>query len=209
MPEGDTIWRTAAMLRAALAGRRVTHVKPDGLGRLAGSTVEAVEPVGKHLVIRFDNGYALHTHMRMRGVWHVYRLGEPWRRPAWQRVLLVPAVLFGVYLVVRALVELAGRIPSTLKLKGWRTKHILMRALRGVVPDAILRRRKQGFGVPLGLWMRGPLRGVLEARLDSGEVARVGLFVPRTTDEGDPVHVAIIRRSSGDYVAIKARPSSH
>ncbi len=93
----------------------------------------------------------------------------------------------------RPLVELAGRMPSTLKLKGWRTKHILKRALRGVVPDAILRRRKQGFGVPLGLWMRGPLRGVLEARLDSGEVARVGLFDPRTTRRLVNEHVSGVR----------------
>ena len=81
----------------------------------------------------------------------------------------------------RPLVELAGRMPSTLKLKGWRTKHILKRALRGLVPDAILARRKQGFGVPLGLWMRGPLRRALEARLASEEVIRIGLFDADTT----------------------------
>src|SRR5215813_5934477 len=81
----------------------------------------------------------------------------------------------------RPLVELAGRIPATLKLKGWRTKHVLKRALRGLVPDVILNRRKQGFGVPLGIWMRGPLREVLETRLDPRKVARVGLFDPRTT----------------------------
>ena len=81
----------------------------------------------------------------------------------------------------RSLVELAGRIPATLKLKGWRTKHILKRALRGLVPDDILNRRKQGFGVPLGIWMRGALREALETRLDPRKVARVGLFDPRTT----------------------------
>jgi asparagine synthase (glutamine-hydrolysing) len=81
----------------------------------------------------------------------------------------------------RPLVELAGRMPSTLKLKGWRTKHILKCALRGLVPDAILARRKQGFGVPLGPWMRGPLRAALEERLAPGTVARVGLFDAGTT----------------------------
>ena len=90
----------------------------------------------------------------------------------------------------RPLVELAGRIPSTLKLKGWRTKDILKRALRGLVPDDILNRRKQGFGVPLGLWMRGPLRDVLEARLDPKKVARVGLFDPRTTARLVAEHVS-------------------
>src|SRR5256885_10377208 len=84
MPEGDTIWRAAAMLRDALAGKQVKQARPDGLRRLTGATVTAVEPTGKHLVIRFDNGYALHSHMRMRGVWRVYRPGERWHRPEWQ-----------------------------------------------------------------------------------------------------------------------------
>src|SRR5579871_5944873 len=84
MPEGDTIWRTAVMLRQPLVGKRLKRVKPEGLGRLIDATVTAVEPAGKHLVIRFDNGYALHSHMRMRGIWHVYRPGEKWHRPAFR-----------------------------------------------------------------------------------------------------------------------------
>ena len=84
MPEGDTIWRTAETLRAALAGKRVVEARPDSLKRFAGRTVTEVKPAGKHLLIRFDNGLAIHSHMRMRGAWHVYRRGEPWRRPAWQ-----------------------------------------------------------------------------------------------------------------------------
>jgi formamidopyrimidine-DNA glycosylase len=84
MPEGDTIFRTAERLRAALQGKRVIAARPDFLKRLAGTTVSDVRPVGKHLMIRFDNGLALHTHMRMRGVWQVYRRGEHARRPDWQ-----------------------------------------------------------------------------------------------------------------------------
>src|SRR5256885_6688375 len=84
MPEGDTIWRAAAMLRDALAGKQVKQARPDGLRRLTGATVTAVEPTGKHLVIRFDNGYALHSHMRMRGVWRVYPPGERGHPPQGQ-----------------------------------------------------------------------------------------------------------------------------
>jgi len=84
MPEGDTIWRTAETLRAALEGKRITVARPDALKRFAGRTVTEVKPVGKHLLIRFDNGLAIHSHMRMQGAWHVYRRGERWRRPAWQ-----------------------------------------------------------------------------------------------------------------------------
>ena len=83
MPEGDTIFRTAEKLRAALQGKRVVSARPDQLKRLAGTTVSDVQPVGKHLMIRFDNGLALHTHMRMRGVWRVYPRGHD-VRPTWQ-----------------------------------------------------------------------------------------------------------------------------
>jgi formamidopyrimidine-DNA glycosylase len=84
MPEGDTIFRTAEKLREALQGKRVVSARPDQLKRLAGTTVSDVQPVGKHLMIRFDNGLALHTHMRMRGVWQVYPRGQKAPRPDWQ-----------------------------------------------------------------------------------------------------------------------------
>jgi endonuclease-8 len=90
MPEGDTIFRTAEVLRRALAGRRIISARaqpqpglrrvPD-LSRLIGATVENVEARGKHLLIGFDNGLTLRSHLRMSGSWHRYRPGEPWRRP--------------------------------------------------------------------------------------------------------------------------------
>lgn len=90
MPEGDTIFRTAEVLRAALVGRRITAARaqpgpalrrvPD-LSRVIGTTVVTVEPRGKHLLIGFDNGLTLRTHLRMKGSWHRYRPGERWRLP--------------------------------------------------------------------------------------------------------------------------------
>jgi len=57
------------------------------------------------------------------------------------------------------LMEFAARIPSNLKLDGlFGTKHILKRALRDVLPPAVLSRRKKGFGAPIDAWLRGPLR---------------------------------------------------
>jgi endonuclease-8 len=49
---------------------------------VVGATVTSVEAVGKNLLIRFDNGLELRTHLRMTGSWHRYRPGERWRRPA-------------------------------------------------------------------------------------------------------------------------------
>ena len=85
MPEGDTLARTAAALRPVLVGQVVSAAdarRPGPqVGRIVGATVTAVEAIGKHLLIRFDNGLELRTHLRMHGSWHRYRPGEPWRRP--------------------------------------------------------------------------------------------------------------------------------
>jgi endonuclease VIII len=81
LPEGDTIWRTANALRPRLNGKRLTEVSPERFSRLAGATVTAVEANGKHLLIRFDSGLVLHSHMGMTGAWHLYRPGEAWRKP--------------------------------------------------------------------------------------------------------------------------------
>jgi endonuclease-8 len=90
MPEGDTIFRTAVVLRRALVGgvvRRAVAQPGPGLVRvpdlsvLVGSSVGVVESRGKHLLVGFSGGQWLRTHMRMRGSWHRYRPGEPWRLP--------------------------------------------------------------------------------------------------------------------------------
>jgi endonuclease VIII len=84
VPEGDTITRAARNLDAALAGRRLVRFEaPRLVGRppRPGLTVRSVEARGKHLLVHFSDGRALHTHLRMNGSWHLYRLGEPWRRP--------------------------------------------------------------------------------------------------------------------------------
>ena len=62
------------------------------------------------------------------------------------------------------LAEYAASIPFNLKLKGSRKKHILKEAARGLLPDEIIKRKKHGFGVPLGAWLRrdmAPARDIL------------------------------------------------
>jgi endonuclease-8 len=83
MPEVDVLFRTAATLQKWLAGREVTAATTAALPMI-GHTVEKVEANGKHLLVRFDSGHVLHTHLRMTGSWHVYRAGERWQRPASQ-----------------------------------------------------------------------------------------------------------------------------
>lgn len=89
MPEGDTIYRSAARMQAVLAGQVVTgftttsaqvqRLLPE---RLVGQRIDRVEARGKHLLHWFDpSGMALHTHMRMSGSWHTYAPDARWRKP--------------------------------------------------------------------------------------------------------------------------------
>ena len=91
MPEGDTIFRAAVVLRRVLAGQLVTGfeivapkvslaARPESI---VGSRIETIESNGKHLFITFGTPQrvVLHTHMKMSGSWHVYRPGERWWEP--------------------------------------------------------------------------------------------------------------------------------
>jgi formamidopyrimidine-DNA glycosylase len=142
MPEGDTIWRTADTLRRALEGKRIEVARPDALKRFAGRTVTEVKPVGKHLLIRFDNGLAIHSHMRMQGAWHVYQRGERWRRPAWQvKAVLetadVVAVCFAAPVIdlVKDEATKVGHLGPDILGDDWSVEEVLRRA-RKVGPVA-------------------------------------------------------------------------
>jgi endonuclease-8 len=88
VPEGDTIHAAARRIREALVGSEIEEIEtpqprhaldrwPE---RLGGRAVREVDARGKHLFIRFEGELTLHSHLRMRGRWSVYRRGERWRR---------------------------------------------------------------------------------------------------------------------------------
>jgi endonuclease-8 len=89
MPEGDTIFRSARTLQLALAGRVVTRfqtqlpklARVDYDSAVVGRTIERVEAEGKWLKMFFSGDLVLLTHMLMSGSWHIYRIGERWKRP--------------------------------------------------------------------------------------------------------------------------------
>jgi asparagine synthase (glutamine-hydrolysing) len=74
------------------------------------------------------------------------------------------------------LVEFTSRLPERLKLRGWTTKYILRRAMKGVLPEPILRRSKMGFPVPVGSWFRGAFRPVVDEYVLGDRAAGRGLF---------------------------------
>ena len=97
MPEGDTVYRVARSLDAALAGRVVTstdfRVPTIATVDLAGEQFRSVASRGKHLLMRIGDR-VVHSHLKMEGEWLLFAAGERWRRPAWQAraIIEVPGV---------------------------------------------------------------------------------------------------------------------
>jgi endonuclease-8 len=86
VPEGDTLFKTAARLKPALQGHRLTRFEASHLRGDApalDTAIELVEARGKHLLIHFEGGITLRTHLRMTGAWHIYRERERWQKPAY------------------------------------------------------------------------------------------------------------------------------
>jgi asparagine synthase (glutamine-hydrolysing) len=77
-----------------------------------------------------------------------------------------------------ALVQFAWRLPFAMKVRGGETKWILRQLLYRHVPRALIERPKMGFGVPIGAWLRGPLRDWAEAQLDERRLREEGYFNP-------------------------------
>ncbi len=74
------------------------------------------------------------------------------------------------------LVAFAGRLAPDLKVHRGRPKWLLRQALRGRLPDAILNRKKTGFGAPVRLWVAGPMRPMIEDLFASASFRHRGLF---------------------------------
>ena len=74
------------------------------------------------------------------------------------------------------LLQFAAGIPSKLKLKGTTAKYILKQALTGILPNEIIRRKKHGFGVPVGRWFRNSLKRYLHETLLNPEALQRGYF---------------------------------
>lgn len=76
------------------------------------------------------------------------------------------------------LIEFAQSIPARFKLRGLETKSILKRAVRGLIPDEIVDRKKQGFDVPLQKWFKEDLREMLQDTLTGSRARSRGYFKP-------------------------------
>jgi len=100
-------------------------------------------------------------------------------------------------LLDQELVAWMNGLPPQLKLRRGVGKYLLKKALRPLLPDELLYRRKMGFSVPLAAWLRGPLRQRLQQRLLGPTLAQCGLF------DMDYVRLLLEQHASGrrDYSA--------
>lgn len=90
MPEGDTVHRTARILREELPGRTIDRLELRQTGEvpeLHGRTIESVEAIGKHVLIGIEGGWTLRVHLGMHGRWRALHAKQA--RPAAPTALIV------------------------------------------------------------------------------------------------------------------------
>lgn len=86
--------------------------------------------------------------------------------------------------------ELAWRLPLSMKIRGNEGKWALRQVLYKHVPRALIERPKAGFGIPVGEWIRGPLRNWAESLLDEGRLLREGYLNPQPVRQAWQEHLS-------------------
>jgi asparagine synthase (glutamine-hydrolysing) len=74
------------------------------------------------------------------------------------------------------LVEFSASLPTSMKLRGLKTKYILRRAMKDKLPPEILSRKKMGFPVPVGKWLRSAFARVVDEYVLSERTRERGIF---------------------------------
>jgi endonuclease-8 len=167
--EGDSILRIARRLDETLAGQLLSvrtpgPRRPSGLpaAELDGRVLKRAESRGKHLLLHFEGEITLHSHLGMRGSWHIYADGDRWRRPAHQAWIALAgggaeAVNFGGSTMRIAREGQLRRDPRLARLG----------------PDLLAEDFDVDLGVR-GLQRAGPEPEIGDALLDQGLIAGIG-----------------------------------
>jgi asparagine synthase (glutamine-hydrolysing) len=100
------------------------------------------------------------------------------------------------------IVEFAWRLPTAAKIRKGRGKWPLRRLLGRYLPESLFERPKQGFNVPIGEWLRGPLRGWAHELLDGSRIRRDGLLHPGRIQSCWRQHLSGQTDRSGELWAI-------
>jgi len=92
-------------------------------------------------------------------------------------------------------IEFAASLPEKYKLRGLTTKYLLKKVLKQLLPAENLKRRKMGFGIPIGHWFRGKLQPFLRETILSEASLKRGLFKPEVVRRMAELHT----RGERDY----------
>jgi len=104
-----------------------------------------------------------------------------------------------VPLLDHRVVEFAWRLPVAMKMYKGQTKYILRRILFKYVPEEFFKRPKMGFSIPLGDWLRGPLRGWAESLLNPRRIKEEGFFKPEAVSDKWKEHLSA-KSNCQDYL---------
>jgi endonuclease VIII len=170
MPEGDSIHSAARRVGAALVGSEIVsietpqprHALDRWPERLAGRGVRTVDAHGKHLFVRFEGDLTLHSHLRMRGWWGVFRHGERWGRSPRRAWLVIRTPEHEVVQFDGPVLEL---------MTDSRTR--FDQRLTSLGPDVLAEDFDEGRYLRL-LREDDPTRGIGDALLDQRNVAGIG-----------------------------------
>jgi asparagine synthase (glutamine-hydrolysing) len=94
------------------------------------------------------------------------------------RMSMAHSIESRVPLLDNRVIDFAASLPARFKIRNGRRKHVLKETLAPLLPPGIVDRRKQGFGVPLGVWFRGGLTDLFSDVLESPRARQRGYFEP-------------------------------
>jgi asparagine synthase (glutamine-hydrolysing) len=127
------------------------------------------------LAARFDRFRKLPWHGQLMGFdFETYLPGDILTKV--DRTSMAHSIESRVPLLDNEVIDFAARLPVDLKIRDNRRKYILKRAATGLLPESVLHRRKQGFGVPVGIWFRGGLKELFADVLLSQRARQRGYF---------------------------------
>ena len=164
------------------ADERRALYSEDFAGQLGASRVEGA------LTARLDRFRALPAQSRMMRFDFETYLPEDVLTKV-DRMSMAHSIESRVPLLDNCVIDFAATLPSGLKLAKGRQKHLLKEVARSILPPGIVDRRKQGFGVPLGVWFRGGLTNFLREVLTAPRTRQRGYFSPAFVDRLVREHV--------------------
>jgi asparagine synthase (glutamine-hydrolysing) len=94
------------------------------------------------------------------------------------------------------LIEFAASLPENIKMRGFETKSLLKKVAARLVPKDVVYRRKMGFGVPIGKWFRGEMKGFMLGVLLSERALKRGVIKPEIVERYVNEHISAKRDHS-------------